>query len=169
MTKTFSLAAGVCGLGLFAAVWSAAGQVRTAPVSEPVTPIDHVLQAVRGDLQNTRSDLMAKNLTLTSAQAAKFWPAFEAYQKEQNIIMDEQLRGIQRFIETYDSLDDAAALALVNTHLDRDVRMAMLRQKWLPQFQQILGAKLASRVVQIDRRLSLVQQLQFTTKIPLSH
>jgi hypothetical protein len=34
------------------------------------------------------ADTLAKNLTLTAEQAAKFWPVFEQYQKEQNVIMD---------------------------------------------------------------------------------
>ena len=41
--------------------------------------------------------------------------------------------------------------------------------KWLGEFQKVLDAKTAARVIQIDRRLSLVHQLQFTEKIPLIH
>jgi Spy/CpxP family protein refolding chaperone len=147
--------------------WTAAQQAR--PASTAPTSIDEVLQAVRSDLQGERADILAKNLTLTSAQAAKFWPLFETYQKEQNVIMDEQLRGIQRFIEGFDQLDDAGALGLINAHIDRDARMAALRQKWLGEFQKALNTKLAVRVMQIDRRLSLAHQIVFTSKIPLAH
>jgi hypothetical protein len=42
-----------------------------------------------------------------------------------------------------------------------------LRQAWLPEFLKVLPAKLAVRVLQLDRRVSLSQQLQFTSKIPL--
>src|SRR5262245_44057718 len=138
-------------------------------VSAPATSINEVLEAVRADLQSTRTDVIAKNVTLTSAQAARFWPIFDAYQKEQNVIMDEQLQGIQRYIETADTLDDAGALALINAHLDRDARMVALRQKWLGQFQSAIGTKLAVRVMQIDRRLSLAYQLQHAAKIPLAY
>src|SRR3954470_3381686 len=135
----------------------------------PAAAMDEVLKVVRADLQGDRADIMAKNLTLTSEQAAKFWPIFEAYQKEQNVIMDDQLRGIQRYIETADTLDDAGALSLINAHFDRDARMNALRQKWFGEFQKVLGPKLAVRVMQIDRRLSLAHQLYFASKIPLSH
>jgi len=133
------------------------------------TTIDEVLVAVRADLQEGRSDIMAKNLTLTSAQAAKFWPMFESYQAEQNVIMDDQLKGIQRYIEGFDSLDDAAALGLINAHIDRDARMSALRKKWLGEFQKAVGTKLAVRAMQIDRRLSLAHQMEFAAKIPLAH
>jgi hypothetical protein len=47
--------------------------------------------------------------------------------------------------------------------------MVALRQQWLPRFQAVLGAKLAVRMMQIDRRLSLVQQTRLVAKIPLAH
>src|SRR5262249_40909983 len=95
---------------------------------------EDVLKAVREDMQGSRADIMAKNLSLTADQAAKFWPVFQQYQKEQNVIMDEQLMGIQKFVNSYSSLDDAAALALMNAHFDRDAKMNALRQKWLAEF-----------------------------------
>ena len=112
---------------------------------------------------------MAKNLSLTAEQAAKFWPVYDAYQKEQNVIMDEHLKGVQRYIESFDTLDDAGALALIRAHLDRDGKMTSLRQKALGDFQKVLGTKLAVRAMQIDRRLSLAYQLQIMAKIPLAH
>jgi Spy/CpxP family protein refolding chaperone len=165
--KTLALVATACLFSGPAIVWSAAQQAR--PVSAPTTSIDEVLTAVRADLQGNRSDIMAKNLSLTAEQAAKFWPVYDAYQKEQNVIMDDQLKGVQRFIEGFHSLDDAGAMALMKAHLDRDAKMVSLRQKWLGDFQKVLGTKLAVRAMQIDRRLSLLYQLQMTAKIPLAH
>ena len=166
MRKTLMLVVGVCVFSVSAIAWTAQ---QAKPASIAPTTIDDVLKAVRSDLQGQRADIMAKNLTLTSEQAAKFWPLFESYQKEQNAIMDEQLKGIQRFIETFETVDDAGALALINAHFDRDARMTALRKKWLAEFQKTLNTKLAVRVMQIDRRLSLAHQIMFTSKIPLAY
>jgi len=154
---------------LLAAMAAPKGHPQVQPASVTATTIDDVLQAVRSDLQSERSDIMKKNLALTDAQQAKFAPVFAAYLREQNAIMDEQLKGVQRYIEGADTLDDAGALALLRTHLDRDVKMAQLREHWLPRFQQAIGTKLAVRALQVDRRLSLTQQLKIVTKIPLVH
>ncbi len=132
-------------------------------------PVEDVLKVVRADLQGSRSDIIAKNITLTSEQAAKFWPVYETYQKEQNAIMDDQMKGIQTYISSYQSLDDKAAVGLINAHFDRDARMTALRQKWMGEFQKVLPTKTVVRVMQIDRRLSLVHQLAFATEIPLAH
>jgi Spy/CpxP family protein refolding chaperone len=164
MRYSVALLAAVC---LFCVVAVAAQQAQ--PVSTTPASMDEVLAAVRADMQATRADVMAKNLSMTAAEAAKFWPVYEAYQKEQNAIMDDHLKGVQRYIESFNTLDDAGALALIKAHLDRDERMNSLRQKALGDFQKVVGTKLAVRAIQIDRRLSLAYQLQIVSKIPLAH
>jgi len=164
-----ALAVVFCLVPLTPVVTAQQAQPTTVSTTRPATSIEDVLREVRADLQGERADIMAKNMTLTSEQAASFWPMFAAYQKEQNVIMDEHMKAIQKFIEGYDALDDAGSLALINGHFDRDARMNALRQKWLPEFQKVLGTKLAVRAMQIDRRLSLMQQIEFASKITLAH
>jgi Spy/CpxP family protein refolding chaperone len=144
-----------------------AKQATAAPASTPA--VDSALAAMRADLQSTRADIMAKNLSLTADQAAKFWPVFSAYQKEQNVIMDDQLRDVKKYVEGYETLDDAGALALMKAHFDRDTRMNALRQKWLGEFQKVLPTRLAVRAMQIDRRLSLLAQAELASRLPLIH
>jgi len=155
-----------CLISVFALTWLAAEQAQPSPVSSE--SMDELLKAFRGDLQNSRADTISKNVQLTSAQAAQFWPLFESYQKEQDAIMDGQLKSVQWYIENFETADDAAALQLINAHLERDTRMTGLRQKWLAEFQKVLGTKLAVRVMQIDRRLSLMHQAYVASKIPLA-
>ena len=165
MRKPLAFFAALCVFTVFAMTWIGAQQARPQPTS---ASIDEVLKAVRGDLIDNHADTMAKNLTLTSAQASTFWPMYAAYQKEQSVILDEQLKGIQQFIEKSDSMESMAALGLIKAHFRRDADMTALREKWLGDFQKVLGTKLAVRAMQIDRRVSLIQQFQLTMKIPLA-
>ena len=170
MRHTAALVIGVCLVSASAISLMNAQQVQpTTGTTGRMSSTDEMLVAVRSDLQNSRAEIMAKNVSLTSAQAAKFWPMFEAYQKEQNVILDDQLRSVQWFIEHFEEADDASALELIKAHLERDTKMTALRQKWLGEFQGLLGTKLAVRVMQIDRRLSLMQQAFVASKIPLVH
>ena len=167
MRCSVALSAAVCLFNVVGVAGIAAQQPQ--PVSTTPAVMEEMLAAVRSDVQATRADVMAKNLSMTAAQAAKFWPVYEAYQKEQNAIMDDHLKGVQRYIESFETLDDAGALALIKAHLDRDQRMDALRQKALTDLQRVVGTKLAARAIQIDRRLSLAYQLQIVSKIPLIH
>jgi Spy/CpxP family protein refolding chaperone len=151
---------------------SARAQTSAKPAStttETGAKVDDVIQSMRLDLQSSRADIMAKNMTLTAEQASKFWPVFDAYQKEQNGIIEGQLRDIKKYVESYDTLSDAGALALMQAHFTRDTKMNNLRQKWLGEFQKVLPTKLAVRAMQIDRRLSLAAQTEVTSRIPLVH
>lgn len=150
----------VCTLQAFAQ-----SSTPAATSSQPST--EQMLTDLRKDMQAKRADVMAKNLILTADQAAKFWPLFNQYQKEQNVIMDEQLKGIQQFVDNFETLDDTAALQLMNAHLDRDAKMNALRKKWLGEFQKAVPAKIAVRAMQIDRRLSLAMQAELASHIPL--
>jgi Spy/CpxP family protein refolding chaperone len=163
----YSLAplAAVCLLSVAGVSGIAAQQAQ--PVSAKPAAIDDMLAAVRSDLMASRADTMAKNLTMTADQAEKFWPVYNAYQKEQTAINEDHLAGVQRYIEAFDTLDDAGALSLIKAHLDRDQRMDLQRQKLLLDLQRAVGTKLAARAVQIDRRLSLAFQLEIVSKIPL--
>jgi Spy/CpxP family protein refolding chaperone len=162
MYRTLPCLLAMCFVVAAAQAQAPAKQASTTEASE--APVDDVLKAMRLDLQSSRADIMAKNMTLTAEQAAKFWPVFETYQKEQNVIIDEQLKDIQKFVADYETVDDAGALTLIQAHFKRDAKMNTLRQKWLGEFQKVLPTKLAVRAMQIDRRLSLV-----VSRIPLAH
>ena len=138
-----------------------------APQQTPAGPTDATMNAYRKDLQGERADIMAKNLTLTAEQAAKFWPEYAKFQAEQSAILDEQLKGIQQYVASYAKLDDATALTLVKANLARDAQMQALRTKWLAEFQKIVPTRIAARVIQIDRRLGLAHQLSMSAQIPL--
>ena len=97
----------LCALAVTGGSEPAAQQPVPASASNTPPTVEEVLKAVRGDLQSNRTDMVAKNVTLTAEQAAKFWPLFVAYQKEQDVIMDEQLKGIQTHAENAEKLDDA--------------------------------------------------------------
>lgn len=167
MYRTLAYLLVVCFVVASAQAQAPAQQAATTSASAP--SVDETLKALRADMQSSRADIMAKNLSLTADQAAKFWPVFNAYQKEQNAIMDDQLKLLQKYVDSYATLDDAGALALMRAHLDRDAKMNALRQKWLGEFQKVLPTKLAVRAMQIDRRLSLAAQMEIASRIPLVH
>ena len=188
MRHTLTFVVGVCLIAVGTMTWTSAQQAKPAGAqpakpattqappaaaagapAPPAAAIDEALRAIRADLQNGRAAVIAKNMPLTSAEAAKFWPVFERYQKEQDAIMDDQLKNVQWFVDNFEKADDAAALRLINAHFERDTKMVALRQKWLPEFQKAVGTKMAVRAMQIDRRLSMAHQAFIASRIPLAH
>jgi Spy/CpxP family protein refolding chaperone len=161
------LAASLIGIALLApsATVLAADTKSTADASAAGT--EKAVNDYRDQMQAKRADVMAKALTLSADQASKFWPLFEKYQKEQNVIIDGQIKAIQQYAANYDKLTDAQAVAFVKALLDRDAKMEALRTKWLESFQAAVPARTVARVIQVDRRLSQLAQAQLSSQIPL--
>ena len=130
---------------------------------------EQVVQQFRSDMMAKRADIMAKGLTLTADQASKFWPLFEQYQKEQDVIVNDQLSATKAYADHYQALSDTDAVTYVKALLARDQKMLDLRIKWLEKFQKAVPAKIAARAIQLDRRVSNVAQIQLSSQIPLVH
>lgn len=144
--------------------WSA--DTPDASTTTPPTS-DQVVAQFRRDLQAKSADVLAKGLTLTAEEAAKFWPLFEQYQKEQGVITEGQLKATQAYAKGYATLTDSQALEYVNALLARDQKIHDLRVKWLAKFQAVLSPMNAARAIQLERRLGLIGQISLSSQIPL--
>jgi Spy/CpxP family protein refolding chaperone len=144
--------------------WSADAPATKSPAQ--ATP-EQAVAEFRNDLQAKRADVMAKNLSLTAEQAAKFWPLFDQFQKEQNVIIDAQSKALQKLASHFETLTDAEALEYVDSLLTRDDQMHALRLRWLAKFQSVVPPKVAARAIQIDRRLSNATQVAISAQVPL--
>ena len=56
---------------------------------------------------------MAANLTLTDAEATKFWPVYDQYEADLVKINDAKYAAIKEYATNYDTLTDAKALELI--------------------------------------------------------
>jgi Spy/CpxP family protein refolding chaperone len=137
--------------------------------TQPAPTEEQVVAGFRNELMARRADVMAKGLTLTAEQAAKFWPLFEQFQKEQDLVVQEQIKATDDYAKNYEHLTDENALTYVNMLLARDKKMYDMRVKWLAKFKQVLPPAMAARAIQLDRRLGNVTQVQLSQRIPLIH
>jgi Spy/CpxP family protein refolding chaperone len=159
------------GVALLAALtaFAAEPQGQSPLPAADASKTDAALAKYRDDMQATRADIMAKGLTLSADEAAKFWPMFKEYQKEQNAIIDGQIDAVKKYADRYQTLNATDAVAYVKSLLDRDQKMDALRIKWLTKFQGGVSASTAARAIQLDRRLSQLAQAQLSAEVPLVH
>jgi Spy/CpxP family protein refolding chaperone len=156
--KKFTLA--MIALAVAAPAWSA-----DPPAAAPTQ--EQIVAEFQKDLQSKRADIMAKGMTLSAEQAAKFWPLYEQYQKEQDAVVNGQITATQAYADHFATLSDAEAVSYINALLERDGKMHDLRVKWLAKFQTVVPPKVAARAIQLDRRVSQVMQVKVSSQIPL--
>jgi len=74
---------------------------------------------------------------------------------------------IKQYAQNYDTLTDAQANDLMQKWGGLEESVAQLRLKYIPNFEKVVSAKKTALFFQIDRRLSLIIDLQLASAIPL--
>ena len=74
---------------------------------------------------------------------------------------------IQQYADHYGTLSDEQATKLMRQWMDVDVAAAQLRAKYLPIVSQAIGGKKGATFAQLDRRVSLMIELQLASQVPL--
>lgn len=123
---------------------------------------------LRKDIRSIKKQLIAANLSLKDGEATKFWPVYEQYSAEFGKINDTRTDLIKEYADGYGSLTDQQADSLIRRWLDTDIAAASaLRQKYVPILRTVLPGKKAATFFQLDRRISLMIDLQLTSQLPL--
>ena len=133
--------------------------------SHPITNQD--LNLLRQDLRAKRKQLIAANLKLTEAEAARFWPVYDQYIKELIAINDKKFALIQDYADNYGRMTDFQSLLFIRNWLDSDIEATQLRQKYVPIVSKVLDGKKTATFFQLDRRIAMMLELQVASQIPL--
>ena len=125
------------------------------------------LDLLRKDLRSQKKQLIAANLKLTDAEATKFWPVYDQYTAELLKINDKKYALIQDYADHWGTMTDEQALMFLRQWLDVDIAATQLRQKYVPAVSQVLNGRSTATFFQLDRRISMMIDLQLASQIPL--
>ena len=128
---------------------------------------DKDIQLLRQDVRSQKKQIVAANMLLTDAEAEKFWPVYDQYTAEVTKLGDTRVALIKQYAQNYDTLTDAQANDLMQKWGGLEESVAQLRLKYIPNFEKVVSAKKTALFFQIDRRLSLIIDLQLASAIPL--
>ena len=146
---------------------SAAPQPAAAASGSADAFSDQQMALLRKDIRTIKKQLIAANLTLTDGQATKFWPVYEQYSAEFGKINETRSAVIKEYADGYGQLTDEQADNLIRRWLDTDIAAAQLRQRYVPIFRKVLPGKQAATFFQLDRRISMMIDVQLTSQLPL--
>lgn len=150
--------------GLILAASAAPAQTTDASVTKNV---DAQIDLMRKDLRDAWKQIVAANMTLTGDEAAKFWPVYDAYMQETAKVNDARVGVVKDYAANYATLTDSQASDYVHRWCSSDEAQAKLRVQWIGKFEKAVGAKKSAVFFQIDRRLSLITELQLAAQLPL--
>jgi hypothetical protein len=127
---------------------------------------DQDLNLLRKDLRSKRKQLIAANLKLTDAEAAKFWPVYDQYVTELITINDKKFGLIQDYADNWGKMTNDQSLLFSRQWLDMDIQTAQLRQKYVPIVSKALDGKKTATFFQLDRRIAMMMELQVSSQMP---
>jgi hypothetical protein len=129
--------------------------------------VDRDLQLLRKDLRSQRKQIVAANVTLTDAEAQKFWPIYDQYAAELAKINDTKLSLIKEYAANYAAFTDAQAQSIMERWTAADDAAVQLRIEYISIFQKVLPGKKVALFFQVDRRIGVLMDLQVASEIPL--
>ena len=97
------------------------GSAAAAQSGQAVT--DQDIQMLRSDMRSAKKQIIAQNLTLTDAQAEKFWPVYDAYTQENTKLNDTRVALIKQYADQYQTMTDAQRTPSKQARLDESRKL----------------------------------------------
>jgi hypothetical protein len=148
--------------------FSASAQTPSASTSPQAPPLTvEQIEKLRAEVRAGKSDLIAKNVSLTSDEAAKFWPLYKQYDAAAKALNDKRFDLLKKYLDAGDKADPKMATNLVKASLQRDLDLAKLRIDYAPRFAKVLPKEKAARFIQVERALTLIADAKLASMVPL--
>jgi hypothetical protein len=128
---------------------------------------DQDIDLMRQDLRNKKRQIIAENLPLSEAEAEKFWPIYEHYKNDLRKINDEKYALLKIYAQSWGNMSNQDALIYIRRWLEVDQEVQALRSKYVPVINQVLSGKGTATFFQLDRRISMMMDIQLASQIPL--
>ena len=129
--------------------------------------VDQDIALLRKDIRSDKKQIISANMQLTDAAAPKFWPVYDQYAAELAKINDAKVAAIKDYAANYSTLTDDKALALTRQIIGIEESVGQLRLKYVPIFSKVISGKKTALFFQLDRRLTMLVDLQVASEVPL--
>jgi hypothetical protein len=125
------------------------------------------MEIVKEKIRTDKKLLVATNMQLTESEANAFWPVYEAYQVELGKLRDREIKLIEKFAASYETMSDDMAKNLLDDSLSIDSDHQKLRQSYLAKFRGVLKDTKVARYYQLESKIDAVMEYELARRIPL--
>jgi hypothetical protein len=169
MVVATALGGGIDAAGAKAVGAAAQGQEVTLQRVFSPTVTDEDIALLRKDVRAMKMEVIGQNMSLSDTEAQKFWPIYKHYADDLHEVNNSKYALLKQYAETWATMTDQDALIYVRHWMEVDAEAQALRLKYVPAVTQALPGKKAATFFQLDRRLSMIVDLQLFSQIPLAH
>jgi len=153
------LLAAFCFIAMLAYATLACAQSGTADVTD--------LAALRTAVKTDKRAFVAATLALTETQAKKFWPIYDAYQRNLDAANRMRAVALQGLLSRDKPITDLYAKQLANDLLESDEAEVKARRTLYKSVMRALPATKAARYLQLESKVRAIQNYDLAAAFPL--
>jgi len=125
------------------------------------------MQALRDAVKSDKKAFVASTMNLTSAEAKRFWPIYDIYQRSVDASNRRRALAIEAVITKDQSLSNLYARNLANELIANDEAEIKARRTMHNRMMRALPPNKAARYLQLESKVRAVQDYDIATTIPL--
>lgn len=138
-----------------------------AQVNPEFADINDAIEMIRDMVQVERKSIVAEELALTGEESTAFWPVYDAYVAERDVVNDKLVKLVTDYAANYLNMSDEMATALIDDYFDVEAERLKVRRKYVREFDDVLPPKKLARFIQIENKLDTIVQVDLASEIPL--
>jgi hypothetical protein len=127
------------------------------------------MQILRDKIKADKKLVVATEMQLTDSEAKRFWPVYEAYQKDLEGINKRTAAMIRSYANAWNakSMDNAKAQNLTKDFLAVQADEVALMKSYVPKLNAVLPATKVARYLQIENKIRTIIKYDLAAEIPL--
>jgi len=130
---------------------------------------DTNMEILKQKLKADKKLIVAGNMDLSEADAKKFWPVYDAYQKDLEQVNQKLGQTIKEYAEAFNKgpVQDNTAKKLLNEVLSLDEQETKLKRTYADKLEKVLPYSKVARYIQIESKIRALIKMELAQQIPL--
>lgn len=126
------------------------------------------IEAIKAQIQSNRQALMAENLMLDESEGEIFWPVYQDFHEDRDVLLDRRIKLLQELRDNYAGLTDEQSTQMLDDYFALEDDFLALRKKYLQKFRQVLSDKNTLRYYQIENKMDSIIEYELSQVVPLA-
>lgn len=138
-------------------------------IAQEKTADEANMEILAEKLKADKKLVVAANMMLTDAESEAFWPIYEEFQKDLQVLHERYVKVIMAYADGYnaDTITDESAMKLLKESMTVDADEAKMRKDYITKLSKVLPGKKVVRYMQIENKISAVVDYELAAEIPL--
>lgn len=127
------------------------------------------MQSARAMLSVAREDIIKEEMRFSEEEAAAFWPVYDRYQAELQVVRDRFAEALATYSDAYraGTVSEDHANRIVENFLEFQSNVLRIKKDYLDEFRSVLPARKAARFYQLENKMEIELEYQLSLIVPL--